>query len=45
MRRLAAVAMVVALVTGCGSSTSGGKTEPVRVYKPNSNQNPDYEAH
>jgi hypothetical protein len=30
MRRLAAVAMVVALVTGCGSSTSGGKTAHVR---------------
>jgi ABC-type glycerol-3-phosphate transport system substrate-binding protein len=45
MRRLAALAVVLAVLTGCGSSSSGGKTEPVRVYKPNSNQNPDNDAH
>ena len=45
MRRLAAVAVVLALLTGCGSSSGGGETRPVHVYKPNSNQNPDYEAH
>jgi|RhiMetdeSRZDD1v2_1073273.scaffolds.fasta_scaffold154714_2 ABC-type glycerol-3-phosphate transport system substrate-binding protein len=45
MRRLAAIALALAMLSGCGSSSGGAPTQPEHVYKPNSNQNPDYEAH
>jgi hypothetical protein len=47
MRRLAAIALAVAvaLLSGCGNSSGDAPTQPEDVYKPNSNQNPDSEAH
>jgi hypothetical protein len=30
--------------TGCGAGGDGADTKPARVYKPNSNQNPDNSA-
>jgi hypothetical protein len=45
MRRLAAVLLAVAFLSGCGGSSGDAPTTPPHVYKPNSNQNPDYEAH
>jgi PBP1b-binding outer membrane lipoprotein LpoB len=45
MRRLAALALAALVLSGCGGSSGGEQTKPAHVYKPNSNQNPEYEAH
>jgi hypothetical protein len=45
MRRLAAVLLAVALLSGCGGSSGDAPTTPAHLYKPNSNQNPDNDAH
>jgi hypothetical protein len=42
--RLLALVLALVVLGGCGSSSGGGDTQPARQYKPNSNQNPDYEA-
>ena len=45
MRRLAALVLALLVLSGCGSSSDGAPTRPEHAYKPNSNQNPDYDAH
>jgi hypothetical protein len=41
VRRALALVATLLMLAGCGSGSSGSDTQPLPVYRPNSNQNGD----